>query len=250
MNEEEIKRKADELRAKQLNKEQKTVEKQKKEAVTFLTDKQVFHYIHPTRVNKVIGIAILLLGLITCLTLYLSNVASNYIVPILIVSISIFIFSFAKDFLNEKTNAKIYLKWLTEMPFAFEDWKQLNQKVYLKNYYTWDDEVTFSINLKEGTTENTQQLIENVLLLFTQKANASFYTAEFTQVGLAGDIRKKWMVVSSQQIKGSANNHVLGRIYELCKKELTEIQQKYNCIRQIRLTFSNNTYDIEPLTSD
>lgn len=147
----------------------------------------------------------------------------------------------------ERLSYSHYKSWRSDLGFTVQGWDELGQSRQFPKWKYWDSNTILQVHLKPGTPTTTRNLVNDLLYLFTVKANKTFYAADQVQPGAAGDLRKKWQHSGELEVSGSANSSVLGQVYLLIDKQLREVHKKEDCIESVFLRFSKSLLEIQSL---
>ena len=108
--------------------------------------------------------------------------------------------------------------WDKKLPFELIGWSSLVSQKGFTNIYRWTN-IEISIICKDSPHSKIQ-LLQNELNKFIVKANAQFYSMEFT-ADMKEDPRKLW-TMEHLTLRGSLNNQVARELYKFLTKNLNK----------------------------
>jgi hypothetical protein len=143
-----------------------------------------------------------------------------------------------------------YKEWQSKLGFQVYGWDYLGSIKNFPRTQYWNDLLIITIQVRPTASQQTIDLINDALYLFTRSANEAFYEADQVQAGRAGDTRKRWTIAEKLIASGSADGLVMGELYVFVSKQLHAIHQQTNAIESLRLNFSKSVYEIKPPSAD
>ncbi|MBL7732995.1 MAG: hypothetical protein JNM88_17625 [Chitinophagaceae bacterium] len=210
--------------------------------------RSVFHQIYPHGPNFFIVFLLPMMLFITGLVLwYIDKRRFHILFPWIWALPAISLFTWLYYTLKELIEYRHYKTWRSDLGFTLHGWDELGQSPKFPKWKFWDRNTILSVHLKPSADTGTRNLVNDLLYLFTVKANKTFYAADQVQPGAAGDLRNKWQHSGELEVSGSANSSVAGQIYLLIDKQLREVQAKEKCIESVSVKFSKDILEIQAI---
>jgi hypothetical protein len=243
-----IHREAEKERQKQSAKAGRTRSPGKKSFVSQPADSfYVFRRIYPHQPNRLIVFALPMVLAVTGITLLLTDKKKfGWLWPYTLAVALVPLFSYLLTALRKRLDYRVYRTWRIHLDFPVQGWDELGRSEKFPKSQYWKDLLTVEVKLRNGTAAADVKLVEDLLFLFTKKANGWFYAADQAQAGLAGDIRKKWKPVGTLTVAGSADGGVMGELYLLLHRQFRNLHTQSGCIERVELQYSGSIYEITP----
>jgi hypothetical protein len=246
---EDIKNEADAERRKELERNKKSGKEKKEKSFkpSGALSRKVFHKIYPHQPHFMLWTVLPLMLATMGFTLWFCD-KPNYafLLPyswgIVALAIVVRIVFFIRELMDYNT----YRNWTNTVGFSINGWSRLGESPKFPHYLHWDRQVELKVHLKENTDASVTKLIEDVLYLFTKRANGSYYVADMIQPSASGDRRLKWKSNGSLTVCGSANSSVMGQMYVCINKNLRVVQQQYNAIESVTINYNKDMIEVQP----
>lgn len=246
----DIHRKAAAARKKQAHKKAAVKESPRQESFIPLhaESRQVFNAIYPHRPRFLPWIMLPLVLATIAWTLWLiSRNQFSWLFPYAIGFSAFPVVVTVFTFFRKRIDYLGYKNWRAGLGFPVNGWDQLGQTKESLHWRYWDQLLTVSVNLKEGSPPELEKLAEDILYLFTIEANKCFYAADPVQPMTAGDLRREWTMPGTLSAEGSANCTVMGELYLCITNHLRDLQQNNPVIETVELRFSGQVLEVQPL---
>ena len=115
----------------------------------------------------------------------------------------------------------------------------MDQSNFRDREYWWDCSLTMELS---SENDDIIGAIRAAAYLFgTDMLKKNFYEGK-----MSSPKQKKWKFdPREKRLAGSLNCDVAGGIYEFLRKSLASIEEKYRCIRKVKIEVHGNAYKIE-----
>jgi hypothetical protein len=208
----------------------------------------VFNAIYPYRTPFIWIALIMVLGIMAG-TLFFIDSSWEWTLPVLFFAVGGLLTLALIRILGARIFYAAYKGWENKLGFDLYGWNVLGTVPNFPAIFHWWD-VEVELVLDPACTELSKTLLQDLMLLFSKKANAAYYTADNVQPKALGDSRKSWKLKSGTVLMGSVNSIVLGKLYVFIQKSLSACQRQYGGIKEVRIHYHGTLYEVVPMSSD
>ncbi len=135
-----------------------------------------------------------------------------------------------------------YKNWRGTLGFQVHGWDKLGTIENFPNEKYWFPTVEVNVIANPNMTQEQADTVHAAMYLLTVEANRCFYAMETHH----HDSRARWSAGDLNAF-GSANASVMGDIYKCINIHLRIIHNKYNCIKQVNISYSGELRKIEAM---
>lgn len=243
MDPEEISRQAKKERNKEKKTSSKKTTKKKTKARSHSWDSfYVYQKIYPSKFNLILWI--FFVGSIGAVFIFLWLLSDDFGLWSLYLGIgliALFMLRILVDFFTKVFTFNTYKNFQKNLPFGLVGWDKLGSKRNFLKPQFWAIDSTVEVVLLDGVLNADIKRINDAIVLFTANANKCFYEGRF-----GSDGRKKWTLNNILMTTGSADIAVAGEMYRLIRVYLKSIHGKYPVVKEVRVIFGNEVYEVEP----